>query len=143
MKWLVTWESEMDTNDADYVKDNGTYGIVDDEDRDDMLKLLNTIISCDVYAENFDDGGCNLDDEEQIEKVYERLKSFGVTEEELDKMAGDEDFCVDPSDYKPSDPNDWSVAHDLWISFSKVPADAPSPDDCTDAWFKKSLKKAK
>lgn len=143
MKWLVTWESEMDTNDADYVKDNGTYGIVDDEDRDDMLKLLNTIISCDVYAENFDDGDCNLDDEEQIEKVYERLKTFGVTEEELDRMAGDEDFCVDPRYYKPNDPIDWSVAHDLCISFSKVPADAPSPDHCDDSWFKKSLKKAK
>lgn len=143
MKWLVTWESEMDTNDADYVKDNGEYGIVDDENRKDMLKLLNTILSCDVYAENFDDGSCQLDDEEQIEKVYERMKTFGVTEEELDQIASDEDFCVDPSDYKPRDPNDWSVAHDLWISFSKVPADAPSPDDCTDSWFKKTLKKAK
>lgn len=53
MKWLVNWESEMDTNDADYVKDSGNYGIVDNTDRNDMLKLLNTIICCDVYAENF------------------------------------------------------------------------------------------
>lgn len=143
MKWLVTWESEMDTNDDDYVKDNGEYGIVDDEDRNDMLKLLNTIISCDVYAENFEEGSCQLDDEEQIEKVYERLKTCGVTDEEIDKIAGDEDFRVDPSDYKPSDPNDWSNSHDLWISFSKVPAVAPSPDYCTDLWFKKSLKKVK
>ena len=141
MKWLVTWESEMDTNDADYVKDNGEYGIVDDESREDMLKLLNTIISCDVYTENFDDGCCQLDGEEQLEKVYERLKTFGVTEEELDKIAEDGYYCVDPSDYKPRDPNGWSNAHDLWISFSKVPADAPSPDDCTDSWFKKSLAK--
>ena len=71
MKWLVTWESEMDTNDADYVKDNGDYGIVDDENRRDMLKLLNTVISCDVYAQNFEDGRCQLDDEEQIEKFAE------------------------------------------------------------------------
>lgn len=143
MKWLVTWESEMDTNDADYVRDNGTYGIVDDTDRNDMLKLLNTIISCDVYAENFDDGSCQLDDEEQIEEVFERLKTFGVTEEELDKLAEDKDFCVEPRDYKPSNPNDWSNSHDLCISFSKVPADAPSPDDCTNSWFKQALKKAK
>ena len=143
MKWLVTWESEMDTNDADYVKDNGDYGIVDDENRRDMLKLLNTVISCDVYAQNFEDGRCQLDDEEQIEKVYERLKTFGVTDEELDQIAGDEDFCVDPSDYKPRDPNDCSAAHDLWISFSKVPAAAPSPDYCADSWFKRALKKAK
>jgi len=143
MKWLVTWESEMDTNDADYVKDNGTYGVVDDTNREDMLKLLNTIICCDVYAENFDDGSCQLDDEEQLTIVYERLKKFGVTEEELDKITEDEDFCVDPSDYKPRDPNGWSVAHDLWFCFSKIPADAPSPDYCDDSWFKKALKKAK
>ena len=143
MKWLVTWESEMDTNDADYVKDNGDYGIVDDENRRDMLKLLNTVISCDVYAQNFEDGRCQLDDEEQIEKFYERLKTFGVTDEELDQIAGDKDFCVDPRDYKPRDPNDWGNAHDLCISFAKVPAAAPSPDYCADSWFKRALKKAK
>lgn len=143
MKWLVTWESEMDTNDADYVKDYGEYGIVDDENREDMLKLLNTIICCDVYAEHFDNGCCQIDDEEQLEIVYDRLKQFGVTEEELDKIAGDEDYCVDPSDYEPRDPNSLSNAHDLWFCFSKVPADAPSPDGCDDTWFKDALRKAK
>ena len=150
MKWKILWDSEMDTNDADYVKDNGEYGIVDDENPEEMKELALTEQALDFCALNFDDGSCQIDEEELAALMkdgnhkYNFIKDIGITDEEIDAFIKEHigevwDFLYE---YTPRDPNDDSNAHDLNIHFRKVPADYKE-SDLEMSWYKKAIMKGK
>lgn len=115
MKWRYEYEGSMDTNDADYVYQSGQLGIFDDGNIDDMKKVHMMMMYLNAYAEKFDDGRADSD---EVRKVFEeKCKSYGLEE------ADYKDFHIYAYDYKPSDPNDDSNAHDLEFTFTRIPAD--------------------
>ena len=115
MKWRYKYEGSMDTNDADYVYNSGELGIFDDGNLNDMKKVHMMMMYLNAYASKFDDGHADCD---EVRKAFkEKCKSYGLEE------ADYKDFYLDMYDYKPSDPNDDSYAHDLGFSFTRVPAD--------------------
>ena len=115
MQWLYKYESNMDTNDADYVYQSGQLGVFDDSNIEQMKTVHMTMMYLNAYAEKFDDG--SADDDEVRKAFVEKCKSYGLEEADYD------DFYVDAYDYQPRDPNDDSFAHDLGFSFKRIPAD--------------------
>ena len=115
MQWRYKYEASMDTNDADYVYSSGELGVYDDSDVAQMKEVHMTMMYLNAYAENFDDGHADCD---EVRKTFvEKCKLYGLEEADYD------DFYVAVYDYRPKDPNDDSVAHDLEFSFSRIPAD--------------------
>lgn len=148
MKWKILWNSEMDTNDADYVKDSGVYGIVDDENAEEVKELALTEQAVTFCALNFDDGSVNIDEEELAALMkdkshdYNFIKEIGITDEEIDAFLKDIEIWNLMYEYKPRDPNDDSNAHDLDVNFKRVPADYKE-EDLDSAWYKKAIMKGK
>lgn len=114
MKWRYKYEGSMDTNDGDYVYSSGTLGVFDDGNIDDMKAVHQMMMYMNAYADNFDEGRADCD---KVRAAFEeKCKSYGLEE------ADYKNFHLDLYDYKPSDPNDDSYAHDLEFTFSRIPA---------------------
>lgn len=148
MKWKILWNSEMDTNDADYVKDSGVYGIVDDENAEEVKELALTEQAVTFCALNFDDGGVQIDEEELAALMkdkshdYNFIKEIGITDEEIDAFLKNVNIWDLMYEYEPRDPNDDSNAHDLDVNFKRVPADYKE-EDLDTSWYKKAIMKGK
>lgn len=115
MLWTYKYEAEMDTNDADYVQESGELGTFDDAKLDDMIQVHMMMIYLNCYGSNFDEG--RADEDEVREEFETACKNYGIPEDKY------KNFYLDAYDYRPSDPNDDSYAHDLYFSFTRMPAD--------------------
>lgn len=139
MKWTIKWESSMDTNDADYVYDSGEYGDVDDNNPKDMKELAFTQAAVEYCCDNYDDGYLNLDDDEYRKLMVNNEFLLSIaTKEEIEEFCNDFDFRDLAYDYRPRDPNDCSYAHDLSVTWSRIPADVQELD-VDDNWVKTCL----
>ena len=81
MKWKILWNSEMDTNDADYVKDSGEYGIVDDENPEEMKQLALTEQAVIFCALKFDDGGYDIEEEDLTKLMKDKSHDYNFIKE--------------------------------------------------------------
>lgn len=115
MLWTYKFEAEMDTNDADYVQESGELGTFDDANLDDMIQVHMMMIYLNCYGNNFDEG--HADSDEVREEFEEACKKYGIPEDKY------KNFELDAYNYRPSDPNDDSYAHDLYFNFTRMPAD--------------------
>lgn len=141
MKWTIKWESEMDTNDADYVYDSGEYGVIDDTNPEDMKKLALTQTAVEYCCDNFDEGSVDLDEDELRELMVndEFLLSI-ATKEEIEEFCNDIDVWDLAYEYRPNDPNDDSYAHNWSIEWTRIPGDVKELDVDHD-WIGECLKK--
>lgn len=137
MKWTIKWASRADSNDADYIYTHGTFGIVDDQDKDDMQRLLFEMQLASYAEDHFDNGWFR--DVDTREDLIALLTSSKLPEDVVtkfvDKYIGDEnDSCFvdhlrdELDDYVPNDPEDDSHAHDLHIKWIRIPGDVTETD---------------
>ena len=143
MKWLYKFEAEMDTNDADYVKESGELGTFDDTNEHDMLTVHLQMLFMNCYGDVFDEG--YADDDKVMEHFYKEAHNVGITDDELEKFI--ENDLIDDYHWKPDDPNCDSHAHDLWFSFHRIPADvveeSVDSDDITNYIKREPIKETK
>jgi hypothetical protein len=118
MKWTYKFEAQMDTNDADYVEKSGELGTYDDTDMEEMLIVHLQMLYLNCYAGRFDDG--YADEEEVMKDFTDAAHGYGITDGEIDWFI--EKHMRDEWEFKPRDPNDDSRAHDLYFTFSRIPA---------------------
>lgn len=133
MKWTIKWDSVADSNDADYIRKHGSLGVYDDENPEQMKKLLIIIRAVDSLSNCLDYGSWNFDYAELVDDISD---GSIVTEEDAKAWIKD-NICDDPTDedcfndcawdfmhyYMPRDPEDDSRAHDLRVSFTKIPGE--------------------
>lgn len=133
MKWTIKWDSVADSNDADYIRKHGTLGVYDDENKEQMKRLLIIIRAVDSMADCLDYGSWDFDYDKLVSDIADGTV---VTEEDAVEWIK-KNICDDPSDedtfhdcawdfmytYMPRDPEDDSRAHDLRVSFTKIPGE--------------------
>lgn len=133
MKWTIKWDSRADSNDADYIYTHGTLGVFDDEDKEQMQKLLFNMRMAEYAEREFDDGGFHsvCDREELIDSLSADGKlPKDVVTKFVDEEIGDEndEWFEDNlkdwlDDFVPRDPEDDSHAHHLRVSWTKIPGE--------------------
>lgn len=134
MKWTIKWDSVADSNDADYIRKHGTLGVYDDENPAQMKNLLIILRAVDSLAGCLDYGDWNFDYERLVDDIADGTV---VTNEDAIEWIK-KNICSDPTDedafhdcawdfmfysYMPRDPEDDSRAHDLRVSFTKIPGE--------------------
>ena len=93
MKWTIKWDAQADSNDADYIYTHGTLGVFDDENKEQMQKLLFKMRMAEYAEQTFDDGWFhNVCDREEL---IDSLSADGklpkdVVTKFVDKEIGDE-----------------------------------------------------
>jgi hypothetical protein len=144
MKWTIKWDSVADSNDADYIRKHGTLGVYDDENPAQMKKLLILIRAVDSMADCLDYGSWDFDYDKLVDDIADGTV---VTEEDAVEWIK-KNICDDPSDedtfhdcawefmynYMPRDPEDDSRAHDLRVSFTKIPGEV-SESSVDTSWI--------
>lgn len=142
MKWTIKWEAQADSNDADYIYTHGTLGVFDDENKEQMQKLLFNMRMAEYAEQTFDDGWFHNVCER--EELIDSLSADGklpkdVVTKLVDKEIGDEnDDCFEDhlkdwlNEFVPDDPEDDSLAHDLRITWTKIPGEVRESSFDTD-----------
>lgn len=138
MKWTVKWDSVADSNDADYIRKHGTLGVYDDENPAQMKQLLIKVRAIDSLSDCLDYGSWDFDYAKLVDDISDGTI---ITEEYAIEWIKDT-ICDDPTDedcfhdcasdfihtYMPRDPEDDSRAHDLRVSFKKIPGEVSESD---------------
>lgn len=143
MVWTVTFESQADSRDADYIHKSGKYGIIDDANSEDMLKLLFKMRLA-RYAENHYDDGCVSVGKR--EDVLNEIVGGKLTREVADRMLTEDgdsfsDCLADElyNEFCPDDPADDSRAHDLSITWKIVPGEN-RVSTLSESWVESTIK---
>lgn len=123
MKWTYTFESKIDSGDADWIHRTGELGTFDDTSREDMVKVYLIMILLDEIAVQYSNG--TFDPKQVLEFFRMTCASSNITEEEWEAFIQweeleDEMFSF-ADEYIPQVPDLCRNAHSLSFQFKRIP----------------------
>lgn len=89
MKYNYTLNTEVDTNDGDYINKEVNLGIFDDENPSDMCKLVATMLALSSYS--VDDGYSKFD----LDEFLKECNTYKVHPGDIDEDFKEFDFLVE------------------------------------------------
>lgn len=123
MKWTYTFESKVDSGDADWVHRTGELGTFDDTNRADMVKVYLIMILLDEIAVLYSDG--TFDTKQVLEFFRMTCASSNIAEEEWEKFIKDEDLEDEmfsfADEYIPQVPDLCRNSNSLSFQFKRIP----------------------
>ena len=123
MKWTYTFESKIDSGDADWVPRTGELGTFDDTNREDMVKVYLIMILLDEIAVLYSGG--TFDTNKVLEFFRMTCASSNITEEEWEKFIQDEELEDEmfsfADEYIPQVPDLCRHSHSLSFQFKRIP----------------------